>query len=45
MNFIGRRVSYVEGGFGPVSDKLYSTLTKLQMGLIEDQMNWTIQLR
>lgn len=45
MNFIGRRVSYVEGGFGRVSEQLYSTLTELQMGLIKDQMNWTVQLR
>lgn len=44
-NFIGCRVSYVEGGFGPVSQQLYSTLTSLQMGLIEDKMNWTVKLR
>ncbi|KAK4782859.1 hypothetical protein SAY86_007233 [Trapa natans] len=45
ITYRGQRVSYVEGGFGPVAQRLYSTLTSLQMGLIEDNMNWTVQLR
>ena len=33
------RVSYGEGTFGTVSKQLYTVLTSLQMGLIEDNMN------
>ncbi|CAN6896901.1 unnamed protein product [Brassica oleracea var. botrytis] len=40
----GKRVSYGEGSFGPVSEKLYTVLTSLQMGLSEDNMNWTLNL-
>ncbi|CAF2084878.1 BnaA06g15650D [Brassica napus] len=40
----GKRVSYGEGSFGPVSEKLYTVLTSLQMGLSEDNMNWTVNL-
>ncbi|KAF2591626.1 hypothetical protein F2Q70_00040558 [Brassica cretica] len=39
-----KRVSYGEGSFGPVSEKLYTVLTSLQMGLSEDNMNWTLNL-
>jgi branched-chain amino acid aminotransferase len=42
--FLLCRVSYGEEGFGAVSQQLYSVLTKLQMGLIEDKMNWTVEL-
>ncbi|XWS33445.1 hypothetical protein CRYUN_Cryun22dG0083600 [Craigia yunnanensis] len=40
----GKRVSYRVNGFGAVSQQLYSVLTKLQMGLIDDNMNWTVEL-
>jgi branched-chain amino acid aminotransferase len=39
------RVSYRDGGIGVVSQQLYSVLTRLQMGLIEDKMDWTVELR
>jgi hypothetical protein len=42
--FLLCRVSYGVEGFGAVSQQLYSVLTKLQMGLIEDKMNWTVEL-
>ncbi|XP_031397198.1 branched-chain amino acid aminotransferase 2, chloroplastic [Punica granatum] len=45
ITYRGTRVPYVEGGFGPVAQQLYSTLTRLQMGLIEDKMSWTVELR
>lgn len=38
------RVPYGDGGTGVVSQKLYTVLTSLQMGLIEDEKNWTIEL-
>ncbi|XP_021890497.1 branched-chain amino acid aminotransferase 2, chloroplastic-like [Carica papaya] len=44
ITYKGKRVSYVEGGFGVVSQQLYSVLTRLQMGLIEDEMDWTVEL-
>ncbi|KAG2329504.1 hypothetical protein Bca4012_020936 [Brassica carinata] len=40
----GKRVSYGEGSFGPVSKQVYTVLTSLQMGLSEDNMNWTVNL-
>lgn len=45
ITYRGRRVTYVEGGFGVVAQQLYSVLTRLQMGLIDDKMNWTVELR
>ncbi|KAJ4714662.1 Branched-chain-amino-acid aminotransferase [Melia azedarach] len=44
ITYLGKRVSYGEGGFGAVSEQLYSVLTQLQMGLIEDKLNWTLEL-
>ncbi|XP_022751175.1 branched-chain amino acid aminotransferase 2, chloroplastic-like [Durio zibethinus] len=44
VTYKGKRVSYGEDGFGTVSQQLYSVLTRLQMGLIEDKMNWTVEL-
>ncbi|XP_002530599.2 branched-chain amino acid aminotransferase 2, chloroplastic isoform X1 [Ricinus communis] len=44
ITYMGRRVSYGESGFGAVSQQLYTVLTRLQMGLTEDRMNWTIEL-
>ncbi|OAY35649.1 branched-chain amino acid aminotransferase 2, chloroplastic isoform X2 [Manihot esculenta] len=45
ITYKGKRVSYAEGGgFGAVSQQLYTVLTRLQMGLTEDKMNWTVEL-
>ncbi|GMI68751.1 branched-chain aminotransferase 3 [Hibiscus trionum] len=44
ITYKGERVSYGIDGFGAVSQQLYSTLTQLQMGLIDDKMNWTVEL-
>ncbi|KAG7565060.1 Branched-chain amino acid aminotransferase II [Arabidopsis suecica] len=44
VTYKGKRVSYGEGTFGTVSKQLYTVLTSLQMGLIEDNMNWTVNL-
>ncbi|XP_044510279.1 branched-chain amino acid aminotransferase 2, chloroplastic-like [Mangifera indica] len=45
ITYRGKRVAYGEGGgFGAISQQLYSVLTQLQMGLIEDKMSWTCQL-
>lgn len=39
------RVTYRDDGIGVVSQQLYSVLTRLQMGLIEDKKDWTVELR
>ncbi|KAG2311579.1 hypothetical protein Bca52824_023136 [Brassica carinata] len=44
ITYKGKRVSYGEGSFGPVSEKLYTVLTSLQMGLTEDNLKWTVNL-
>ncbi|CAL0314364.1 unnamed protein product [Lupinus luteus] len=44
VTHLGKRVSYGEGT-GAVSQKLYTVLTRLQLGLIEDEMNWTVELK
>ncbi|KAL1354530.1 hypothetical protein HN51_068340 [Arachis hypogaea] len=44
VTYLGNRVSYGEG-IGAVSQQLYSVLTRLQMGITEDVMNWTVELR
>ncbi|CAH2043290.1 unnamed protein product, partial [Thlaspi arvense] len=44
ITYKSQRVSYGEDGFGAVSKQLFTVLTRLQMGLSEDNMNWTVQL-
>ncbi|CAJ1929166.1 unnamed protein product [Sphenostylis stenocarpa] len=44
ITYLGKRVSYGDG-IGVVSQQLYTVLTRLQMGLTEDEMNWTVELR
>ncbi|EXB78255.1 Branched-chain-amino-acid aminotransferase 3 [Morus notabilis] len=44
ITYLGKRVAYADGGVGVVSQKLYSVLTRLQMGLTEDKMGWTVEL-
>ncbi|XP_061371602.1 branched-chain amino acid aminotransferase 2, chloroplastic-like [Gastrolobium bilobum] len=44
VTYLGKRVSYGDG-IGVVSQQLYTVLTRLQMGLTEDEMDWTVELR
>ncbi|XP_020207138.1 branched-chain amino acid aminotransferase 2, chloroplastic isoform X2 [Cajanus cajan] len=44
ITYHGKRVSY-GNGIGVVSQQLYTVLTRLQMGLSQDEMNWTVELR
>ncbi|KAB2004798.1 hypothetical protein ES319_D11G224800v1 [Gossypium barbadense] len=44
ITYKGKRVPYGVDGFGAVAQQLYSVLTRLQMGLIDDKMNWTVEL-
>ncbi|HIT90045.1 MAG TPA: branched-chain amino acid aminotransferase [Candidatus Merdenecus merdavium] len=34
-----------DGGIGPVSQKLYDTVTGIQLGKMKDTMNWTIEVK
>ncbi|CAI8589024.1 unnamed protein product [Vicia faba] len=44
VTYLGKKVSYGDG-IGKVSQQLYNVLTSLQMGLAEDTLNWTVELR
>ncbi|KAF7128999.1 hypothetical protein RHSIM_Rhsim10G0086000 [Rhododendron simsii] len=43
ITYHGERLSYGNGGVGVVSQQLYAALTRLQMGLTEDKMNWVVE--
>ncbi|XP_043712268.1 branched-chain-amino-acid aminotransferase 2, chloroplastic-like [Telopea speciosissima] len=43
VTYQGKRVEYRTGD-GSVARKLYSTLTDIQRGLIEDKMGWTVEV-
>ncbi|KAI3972679.1 hypothetical protein MKX01_019337 [Papaver californicum] len=46
ITYLGKRISYGgESGVGVVSRQLYSSLTNLQMGLTEDKLGWTVELK
>ncbi|KAH7845583.1 hypothetical protein Vadar_003735 [Vaccinium darrowii] len=44
ITYHGERLSYGNGEVGVVSQQLYSALTRLQMGLTDDKMNWVVEL-
>jgi branched-chain amino acid aminotransferase len=44
ITYHGERISYRNSGIGVVSQQLYSALTRLQMGLTEDKMDWVVEL-
>ncbi|XP_073105478.1 branched-chain amino acid aminotransferase 2, chloroplastic isoform X2 [Elaeis guineensis] len=44
VTYLGNRVEYGNRGVGAVSQQLYSALTRLQMGLSDDKMGWTVKL-
>ncbi|XP_047311740.1 branched-chain amino acid aminotransferase 2, chloroplastic-like [Impatiens glandulifera] len=44
ITYLDRRTAYQNGGVGKVSQQLYSVLTGLQMGILEDKMNWVVEL-
>uniref|UniRef100_A0A452YTI2 Branched-chain-amino-acid aminotransferase n=1 Tax=Aegilops tauschii subsp. strangulata TaxID=200361 RepID=A0A452YTI2_AEGTS len=45
ITYQGKRIEYAGNqGVGAVSRQLYTSLTSLQMGQVEDPMGWTVQL-
>jgi len=45
ITYLDRRLIYRNGAPGEVSQELYSTLTSIQMGLVEDSMGWTMEVK
>ncbi|GAB2283060.1 Branched-chain-amino-acid aminotransferase, mitochondrial [Dionaea muscipula] len=45
ITYLGERVTYCDGGIGAVSQQLYTALTRLQMGLVEDKMGWIVEIK
>ncbi|KAM7516411.1 hypothetical protein LguiA_005994 [Lonicera macranthoides] len=45
VTYLDKRVTYGNSGVGVVSQKLHLALTRLQMGLTEDTMGWTVELK
>ena len=38
-------MTIADGGIGPVSQKLYDTVTGLQTGKVEDTFGWTVEVK
>jgi branched-chain amino acid aminotransferase len=45
ITYLDRRLTYKNGAPGEVSHELYSALTNIQMGLAEDSMGWTMEVK
>lgn len=45
LRFEDEIIQVGDGGIGPVSQKLYDTVTGIQTGKIDDFMNWTIEVK
>ncbi|XP_017216063.1 branched-chain amino acid aminotransferase 2, chloroplastic [Daucus carota subsp. sativus] len=45
ITYFGKRISYGTSGVGAVTQQLYTALTRLQMGLAEDSMDWIVKLK
>nr|GEW43095.1 branched-chain-amino-acid aminotransferase 3, chloroplastic [Tanacetum cinerariifolium] len=45
ITYLGERVTYGNSGVRVMSHQLYSGLTRLQMGLVDDKMGWTVKLK
>lgn len=45
ITYLDRKVTYSNGAPGEVALELYSALTGIQMGLADDSMGWTIEVK
>ncbi|CAM8894421.1 unnamed protein product [Rhodiola kirilowii] len=45
VTYQDKRYTYKDGGTGIITQQLYSDLTRLQMGVTEDRMKWTMELQ
>lgn len=45
ITYMGERNSFGDGKVGRVAQQLYTALTRLQMGLAEDKMDWIVKLK
>ncbi len=44
LNMEGNKILINKGLIGPLSSKLYDSITGIQSGIIEDTMNWTVEV-
>lgn len=45
ITHMDERISFGEGKVGRVAEQLYNALTRLQMGIAEDKMDWIVKLK
>lgn len=45
LNYNGHIISINNGHIGPVSQKLYDTITGIQSGIEEDKFGWTVEIK
>lgn len=45
LNFAGRVISINDGKIGPVSARIYDTITGIQYGTVEDIFGWTVKVK
>ncbi|RWZ58695.1 branched-chain amino acid aminotransferase [Halobacillus fulvus] len=44
LNWLGRQMTINDGEIGPLSQKLYDTITGIQRGHVEDTKGWTVNV-
>ena len=44
LRFEDKIMKVQDGGIGPVSQKLYDTITGIQLGKMKDDLNWTVEV-
>lgn len=44
LRFEDQIMKVQDGGIGPVSQKLYDTITGIQLGMLKDELNWTVEV-
>ena len=44
LNWEGHKMIINNGEIGPISQKLYDSITGIQSGIIPDTMNWTVRV-
>lgn len=45
LRFEDQVIQIQDGGIGPVSQKLYDTVTGIQVGSLEDEFGWTVEVK
>ena len=45
LNYDGKTISINNGEIGPVSQKIYDSITGIQSGILEDNFGWTVEVK